>query len=208
MNTPVSSILSITEPRLNSAIQGSASARNACAALDQKSLAVRFDGLNLRILCRCANGGIKLDKDGETAADAEISGGPFSMARLLTEDPQDLLRAGLIRIDGNTEIADDFQTLFGFIRPDIEEVLSQYLGDSVARQASLLTAEFGSWLQDIKVSIGRSTGDYLQEESKDLPSPTEVEEFNNDVDQLVQAVDRAAARLDKIRNASHRPAST
>jgi len=198
-NTPVSAVLQLLEPRLNKAIEASASARSACTALEGKSFALRINGLNLRILSRVEAGQLKLDKESERKADAEISGAPFSLLRLLNEDPQTVIRGGHVTLTGDTDTADNFQLLFDYLKPDIEEVLASCVGDSAARQVSLVATEFGSWLEGAKRSAGRSTADYLQEESRDVPAPAEVEEFSREVATLAQAVDRAEARLKIIK---------
>ena len=198
--TPVAASLQLLEPRLNQAIADSASARKTCEALTNKSFALTINGLHLRILCRVHDGQLKLDKDtAGTKADAEISGPPFSLMRMLKDNPQDVIREGAVKLTGDTDVADDFQLLFNYIKPELEEVLSRIVGDSVARQVTLLADELGGWLGGAKRSMGRSTADYLQEESRDLPAVAEVEEFGREVSTLAQAVDRAEARLKIIK---------
>jgi len=203
-NTPVGILLAALEPRANRRIEQSASAQNACKALEGKSFALNIEGLSLRVLCRVFEGQLKFDKDMETAADAEMSGGPFSLMRLLEEDPQAVLREGAVTLNGDTDIANDFDLLFKFIKPDLEEIFAEYfeplgISKGAARQAGLMLEELGDWLKGVKVSLGRSTADYLQEESRDVPSRTEAEEFNEEVDALAQAADRFEAKLKNSR---------
>jgi ubiquinone biosynthesis protein UbiJ len=81
---------------------------------------------------------------------------------------------------------------------DWEEMLSQFTGDIIGHQtAQMIRAKFG-WAKERATSARRLTGEFLTEELKALPGKPELEDFYRQVDDLRLAVDRAAARVEKL----------
>jgi ubiquinone biosynthesis protein UbiJ len=62
-----------------------------------------------------------------------------------------------------------------------------------------MARELRGWGQRARHSLARSTAEYFQEESRDLAAPAEVHEFCQQVDELANAVARAEARLNQLR---------
>jgi ubiquinone biosynthesis protein UbiJ len=60
--------------------------------------------------------------------------------------------------------------------------------------------------RDTARSLIRSTAEYLREESRDLVAPGEVEAFGEEVDRLRDAVERAAARIQRLKQGRAKPA--
>ncbi len=82
--------------------------------------------------------------------------------------------------------------------------MSRLVGDAIAHQLGKMTKDLGSWAQRARNSLARSTVEYFQEESRDLPAPAEVHEFCQQVDELANAVARAEARLNQLRESQPR----
>ena len=188
------------EQLLNRGIDGSTTAASLCAGLEGKTLCIKVadTGFTLRL---CASDG-KLQvvhDDDDSPADATLVGGPLSLQRLLGSDPESAIRDGSIGIEGDSEVASEFRELFRFARPDPEEELSRLLGDPAAHQIGNAVRGLGNWAARARHSIGRSVAEYLQEESRDLPAPAEVEEFCHQVDDLANDVARAEAYLANLR---------
>ena len=80
-------------------------------------------------------------------------------------------------------------------KPDLEEELSRFTGDAAAHYVARFAreaADFGRRAGDI---FARNVSEYLTEESRDVPSRLEAEEFIEGVDRLREAVDRLEARV-------------
>ena len=155
-----------------------------------------------------ANAGGGANADGNTSAgcgaDAVISGSPFALFKLLTEGaartagpPPERARASA-RIAGDAEVAGRYRELFALARPDLEEELSRLVGDLPARRLSLAAQGAIGWIGKLGRTVGENVAEYLQEESRDLPARTEVEEFLQGVDRLRDTADRVEARLARI----------
>jgi len=192
---PLNAVLAKAETRINHRVSQSTTARAMLKDLQGRSFAINISGPDLRIVCRATSRDIQLYSDVEHEADAELTGSPLSLLRLLTDEPRTLINAGHISLSGNTDVAEAFQALFALVKPELEEELAGMVGDSAARQLTLIANGVTGWLRGARHSLARSSSEYLREESRQLPSAAETEEFFKEVDELTLAVDRAAARL-------------
>jgi ubiquinone biosynthesis protein UbiJ len=196
---PLSAILDAIETRINERIALSSTATAMLADLTGKSLAVSISGPGIRVVTKAGVRELQIYTDENKEVDAEISGSPFSLMQLLGDDPEAVIRSRQVDISGDTDVIEAFQDLFEFAKPELEEELSQVIGDSAARQVTLVANDLKSWMGGLRKTFGRSTADYLKEESQQLPAVAEINEFYKEVDELTEAVDRAEARLQKYR---------
>jgi ubiquinone biosynthesis protein UbiJ len=187
------------EVLLSRGIRRSTTAAQLCKQLDGRALAVRLDdtGIGLRISAEA--GKLRVTARAEEDTDAIITGGLLSLQRLLGSDPETAIRDGSVKISGDAEIAAGFRELIRFAQPDLEEELSRLVGDAIAHQLGRMARELRGWGQRARHSLARSTAEYFQEESRDLAAPAEVHEFCQQVDELANAVARAEARLNQLR---------
>ncbi len=184
---------------INRGIGLSSTARAMAVALEGKSLDVRLDNTPLALRLSALDGQVRVAATGDGSAAATLAGSPLAMIRLLGGDPQALIREGDVRITGDTDIANQFQDLLHMARPDLEEELSRLVGDPVAHQVGNFARGFADWGARAAESLSRSVGEYLTEERRTLPTRTEAEEFFRDVDRVANDVERAEARLNRLK---------
>jgi ubiquinone biosynthesis accessory factor UbiJ len=190
---------------INRGIGLSSTAQAMAAALEGKALDVRLDGTPLALRLSAREGQVRVTAPGagaaagEAAAAATLAGSPLAMIRLLGGDPQALIREGDVRITGDTDIANQFRDLLHMARPDLEEELSKLVGDPVAHQVGNLARGIADWGVRAADSLSRSVGEYLTEERQALPTRAEADEFYRDVDRLANDVERAEARLKRLK---------
>jgi ubiquinone biosynthesis accessory factor UbiJ len=67
-----------------------------------------------------------------------------------------------------------------------------------ARRLAQLASGAWSLAARIRRTAGQNLAEYLTEESRDLPSRAEVEEFLHGVDELRETADRVGVRLARI----------
>ncbi len=125
--------------------------------------------------------------------DAVIEGSPFALLQLTRGS-----RAARTAIRGDAEIANSYRQLFIVARPDLEEELSRLIGDLPARRLTVLAQQAFAWAGKARRAAGENIAEYLQEESRDLVSTPELEEFLRGVDAARETVDRVDARLSRI----------
>lgn len=184
---------------INRGIGLSSTAQAMAAALDGKALDVRLDDTPLAIRLTARDGQMRVTPIGEMTAAATLAGSPLAMIRLLGGDPQALIREGDVRMTGDTDVANQFRDLLHMARPDLEDELSKFVGDPVAHQLGNLARGFADWGARAAESLSRSVGEYLTEERRTLPTRPEAQEFFKDVDRLANDVERAEARLNRLK---------
>ena len=185
---------------INRGIGLSLTAQAMAAALDGQALDVRLDGTPMALRLIAGNGQVRVTAPGESPAAATLAGSPLAMVRLMGGDPQALIREGDVRMTGDTDVANQFRDLLHMARPDLEEELSKLVGDPVAHQLGNLARSFRDWGARTAESVSRSVGEYLTEERHTLPTRTEAEEFFADVDRVANDVERAEARLTRLKD--------
>ena len=83
---------------------------------------------------------------------------------------------------------------------DWSEPLAELVGDTLAYQIQQSGKKFSLWGKATVKSVSSSVSEYLQEESRDVVTQTELDIFNDDVDQLRDDVDRLQAKIKSLRH--------
>lgn len=178
---------------LNRGLPRSVRARQLCAELAGRRLAIEAPAL-ARVLLGSTGSSLSLSR-GAGSADAEIIGGPLSLAALSGGFSDAPLRRGDIDIRGDAEIARKFQELLSLLSPNPEEELSVFLGDAPAHRVGRLARGTLDWTRRAAATLLRDLGEYASHERGDLVSRLEAEQFLRAVDTLREDVDRLEARL-------------
>ena len=74
----------------------------------------------------------------------------------------------------------------------------EQLGDVAAHRLGELARGLGNWGREARSTMGANIREYLQEESRDVPSRYEVDRFSSDVSILRDDVARIEARLNRL----------
>ncbi|CAN5184020.1 hypothetical protein BH24PSE2_BH24PSE2_09850 [soil metagenome] len=190
------------ESMLNRQIQESTPAQELCRRLDGKTLGIEVTLPSFELLLIAQNDGLLVTGRRAAVPDAVLRGSPFALIALARPGAADLLRSGAVAVDGDAAVAQDFQRLLEFARPDFEEQLSRLVGDVAAHEVGRFVRgafDFGRQALD---TLRMNTREFLQEESRDLPSSEEAAQFMSEVDRLAADVDRAEARLRRLEAAA------
>jgi ubiquinone biosynthesis protein UbiJ len=75
------------------------------------------------------------------------------------------------------------------------------VGDVTAHQIGNLVRTASGWGRKAAATLAANVSEYLQEESRDLVTRTELEEFLSAVDELRESADRLQARLERLPSA-------
>ena len=187
---------------LNRNIAASSAARAACARLAGKALAVHFMGAPQNTLVSlyfsCAGERMIIGTTNTEPVAAALSGTPFSYLSMIGAQSEAALRSGDLRIEGNAEVAQAFRDLLKAAQPDFEEELSRVIGDVAAHQVGKLARGMWTFGKRVADTFAQNVSEYLQEESRDVVTRVEADEFNDAVDGLRDGVDRAAAKLEQL----------
>lgn len=186
------------ESLLNRGLVASAEAQSLAVSLEGRSLALNIEGTPIDMRLRVAGGRIRVVLPDGSAPDACLSGGPLGMSRLLGSDPKAAIREGSVRISGDAEIAGQFQELLRLAAPDLERELARYVGEPVAREFAGASRAAARWREEASSDVARRMSQYLQENSRLLPTANEQAAFTQQVDEFVNDIERAAARLRQL----------
>ncbi len=165
--------------------------------LEGKSLRIDIEGL-IRLRAACVGGRLALAAGDDAEADAVIAGSPAALVRLLGADADRPLGKASLQVRGDAEVAAAYRELLHLARPDPEEEMARVIGDLPARRLGNFGRRAFSFLRRAGRTFGENIAEYLQEESRDLPSKPEVEEFLGGVDELREAADRVDARIARL----------
>jgi ubiquinone biosynthesis protein UbiJ len=197
MNT-LESFLRPVASLLNKNIRASTPARELCGQLSARVVAVRVRDTALSMYFTIADDTVELTTVSDSEPDVVITGSLLMLARMAGQPSQGPIRDGSLELTGDAETAQAFQRLLAFARPDVEEELSGFVGDVAAHRLGELARGIGRWGRGMRSTMRDNIREYLQEESRSLPSRYEVERFAEGVDTLRDDVDRLAARVDKL----------
>ena len=181
---------------LNRGLPRSVRARELCAELAGRSLALEVRGLGrLRLE---SNGALLTVTGGGASADAELAVGPLGLLALAGEGAQAAVQRGDAAMSGDGETAAKFRELLTLLKPDPEEELSLIVGDVPAHQLGRLGRLAAAWSARVADTAWRAGSDYLAHERADLVSRPEGEQFLRGVDRLREDVDRLGARIELL----------
>ncbi len=192
---------------LNRNVAASSRAQALCERLEGRSLGVQIEGLRIHVVARVESRQLVLAPSAERQPDATVSGTPLTLLSLVGPGAQGRLRSGAVTITGDAEIAQSFQELLRAAQPDLEEELSRLVGDVAAHQIGNLLRSASDWGRKATATFATNVGEYLQEESRDLVTRTEIEELLASVDELRESADRLHARVERLFADPSRPPS-
>ena len=184
------------ENLLNRGLARSPRARQLCAQLAGKSLAIAVrDITRLRLVSGGSTLTVAVSAE---PADATVAGGPAGLLALLGASPEAAVQRGEVELSGDTEISQQFRELLKLLRPDPEEELSLLVGDVPAHQLGRLAAGGFAFGRRLVTTAVTNAAEYFAHERADLVPRAEGEQFLRGVDALRDSVDRLQARLDLL----------
>ncbi len=199
---PLEKLLRPLTTVLNRNISETTPACELCQRLDGKTVAIRVRDTALAMYFEISDEVLRLKTDSESDPDVILTGSLLTLAKMV--GPKDAsagevaVRDGALDITGDAYTAQAFQNLLGYAKPDLEEELSHVIGDTAAHSTSMLAKNVVGWARDARATLGSNIREFLQEESRDVPSRYEVERFAGRVYSLRDDVARLEARIKRL----------
>jgi len=164
-----------------------------------KVIKLEITGLNQNIYLLPSDTGIQVLRSYQGDADTVLRGSPASLFKMnLVANTASMLLQGEVEISGDTRLGHQFKNILSQMDIDWSEPLSKIMGESLAFQVTQSGSKFAHWAKQSMTSVSTSLSEYLQEESRDVITETELEIFNQAVDQLRDDVDRLQAQIDSL----------
>jgi ubiquinone biosynthesis protein UbiJ len=185
---------------LNRNIRATTPARELCEKLAGTVVAVRVRDTALAAWFIVHDDSLELATDTDHEPDVLISGSLLTLARMAGVSGVSAVRDGSLELTGDPILAQDFQQLLSYAKPDLEEELSGVVGDAAAHRLGEIARGVSNWGRKARATMGENIREYLQEESRDVPSRYEVDRFTTKVSALRDDVDRLEARIKRLRD--------
>jgi ubiquinone biosynthesis protein UbiJ len=202
MASPLEALLRPVADVLNRNIAEITPARAIAAELKDTTIAIRVRDTAFSAYFVFDDEVLALRSEYSEEPDVLITGSILSLARMLQGSADAAIRSGDVDMTGDAASAQRFQKLLGLVRPDVEEELSRVVGDVAAHRIAAAARGVGKWARDAGKTMGGNIREYLQEESRDVPTRYEVERFSQQVGTLRDDVERIAARLSRLESNS------
>lgn len=199
MNTLPTAIAAAVEAAINKVLQLDPDSLARIQALQGKVIGIELRGMNIALYLLPDKHGLNVFSHFEGEPDTVLRGAPLSMARMgLATRASDSLLSGDVEIRGNVDLGQEMREIIDDLDIDWEEHLSRLTGDIVAHKLGGLVRGALDWGRKTADTLGQDVAEYLQEESRDLPTRGEVEEFLAQVDTQRSDVDRLQARVSRL----------
>ncbi len=169
------------------------------AVFDGKVIKLEITGANKTLYMYPSDAGISISIAHDGEVDTTLRGSPLSLFKMgLVSNAATMLLKGDVEITGDTRVGHQFKNIFSQMEIDWTEPLAALLGDSLAYQVHQSSKKFSRWGKDSIESVSSSLSEYLQEESRDVVTGTELEMFNEAVDKIRNDVDRLQAKINSL----------
>ncbi len=171
------------------------------AQFNGKVIKLEITGINKTLYMLPNDRGIQILNEYDGSVDTVLRGTPVSLFKMgLVANAANLLLKGEIEITGDTRLGHQFKNVFSQMDIDWSEPLANLLGDGLAYQIQQSGSKLAYWGKESIKSVSTSFSEYLQEESRDVVTGTELNIFNEAVDQCRNDVDRLQARINALVN--------
>ena len=195
---PLETLLRPLVALINRQIHATTPARDICNDISGNVVAVRVSDSSLATYFHIRADGVTMTGRYTSEPDVVISGSLLSLARLATPSATEAIRDGSVELHGDARVAQSFQQLLRYARPDLEEELSSLLGDAAANSIGTFARRAREWGKNARDTMQQNVSEYLQEESRAVPGRDEADAFRRDVETLRDDVARFEARLNKL----------
>jgi ubiquinone biosynthesis protein UbiJ len=198
MASPLEVLLRPVAEILNRNIAETTPARALATQLNGTTIAIRARDTSLSAYFTFDDDRILLSTEYGDDPDVVISASLITLTRMLGGAGEAAIRDGEVDLIGDAATAQRFQKLLDYAMPDAEEELSRVVGDVAAHQLAVFARGFRDWALQARATMGDNISEYLQEESRALPTRYEVDRFSTRLGVLRDDVDRLAARLRQL----------
>jgi len=167
-------------------------------SFDKKVIKVELSSTPFEFYIKIIDQKVILTKFHDSNVDTTIKGSPLAIFAMNADEPISGLKN--VEIYGDANTGQFFAKWLKNIKPDWEEAWCDLLGDSMGVRVSNVVSGVLNFGKKFKDSMLHNTHEYLVEESRDLISPSEMEDFLDDVDDLKSDTARLEQQIKTLRS--------
>ncbi|MGA9032251.1 MAG: SCP2 sterol-binding domain-containing protein [Sulfuricaulis sp.] len=196
-----SPLTTLTEATVNRILRLDPDTLARLGELEGKVIRLRLGGTDPVVIFVLPSGtGVSLRGQCDGAPDVTLAGDIPVFAKLAQRRlAPDVVADGEVQISGDIDLGQRFQRLLEKINIDWEEPAARVLGDVAAHQLGNALRHLGGWTRRALHVLGEDAAEYLQEESRLLPSRSRAEAFRLAVEALRLEAERLELRLVRLR---------
>lgn len=188
------------ETLINHALKYDPATLRKMAEMQGKILLVESHMPPLKLAVENNSQGIMLHSNWQDGADTTVSGSLLSILGLAVNSAEQKSFAGTgINVSGDLEFLRQLSTLMAELDIDWEAILAAVIGDIPAHLMAESLRDSAAMAKDAAQRAKSAAAEVAQEELRVTPSAAEFTGFSQQVRELTSGVERAAARIDKIR---------
>lgn len=196
------------EKAINKALAFAPGTRKALSIHDGKTINLCANRPNVSLTLEIGAGEVHVYHYWEGTPTVKVSGPLISILFQLGLDksPGELIASG-VRVEGDQAFAQELSSIFRDNDIDLEEPLSQWVGDVTAHQIGQTARSAFSWLKKTATSLLDDGSHYLREESQQVVEKKDLDVFCQQVDQTRNDFDRLEVRVKLLQAGQHREPS-
>ncbi len=184
------------ETAINHALRYDPATKLKLSRLAGKSLAIEVSQSALRLCVHFDEYGVRISQTCDNPT-TRLVGSVRGLLSLAVGDRVNLAGSG-VEAWGNSALLADVKHIASDLDLDWEEALNDVLGDLFGHPiAEIIRLKLG-WVKARSSAGKRLLHEFLTEEFRAVPSEVELSQFNQAVDELRLAADRAEARLRRL----------
>ncbi len=172
-------------------------ARKALLELNGKVIGIDTGIPMMEYYLRFTDEKIKVSKHADTV-DAKISGKPTAFVKFKLANSSNKLNQKGLNLEGDADVLQTFNDILENMDIDWEEYLSRWTGDVIAHGIAELLRGARNMTKGSSKVVQKNITDYLQEETRHLPSKREVENFYMNNENLTCDIDRLTTRVTRL----------
>jgi ubiquinone biosynthesis protein UbiJ len=201
LNQIPKSITTIIEASINQYLGLDPAAGSNLQVLENSVLEVTLKEFQVPLYFQIIDKKINVRSSYEDEPDTRMTASIFTLFKMtLAKQNDEALLGADIEMSGDMDVGRQFRNIFKNIDIDWEEILSKYTGDIVAHKLGNGARLFSDWISNTNEILKKDVTEYLQEESKQLPSKEEVSDYIDAVDKVRLAVERVEARMRQLQS--------
>lgn len=136
--------------------------------------------------------------------DTQLTGSLWALGLMgLSSTPMRSVFSGEVKIEGDMHTGRKFQELFKKLDIDLEERVSTFTGDMIAHKMANFFRSGQRWSRESLETFKLNAAEFIQDETRDLPSKPEVDIYYAQVDELRTDFDRLQSRVERLENIIH-----
>ncbi len=203
MNTPdpMSSLRArlgaVLETVLNLAMRIDPDLPDDLRALEGRSLALTWSGPQWSMRLTVENGALRVGPN-QGESDLSLATTISGLIGLLRPEAARSLPAGRVQISGDAELLRRIEQIAKRFAPDWDAAFARHLGPTLGPQIGRALADGLHAARNSATSFAETASEYVREESRDVATKVEIDEFADDVDRLRDGVERLEARIARL----------